>query len=181
MQHANGLVPLSPPDVERFLARRRKVFQDQMVKYFVAASVIAFFVLLTAMAGLGTGSGCCAVGLPVGVVAVALAILALVSWGHVVEEPHGYWKRSDLGYDKAVENLEKLLTDEVHVGYERADVAQFFEVDTPTTFYLLSMLPPPVYIIVWRDRDKATVHLGPRTGDEPDRLKDLAKKISWSI
>ncbi len=181
MSYANSLVPLSPANVSKFLLWRRKAVQNRTARYYVLASVLGFIALFGAIAILETGSGCCSLGVFVGVIVAIFAVVTLIGWGMIIAEPHGYWKRSDMSYDKAVKNLEKLLSDEEFIAFEKADVARFFEVDTETTFYLLDMSPPPVYIIVWKDGDRALFHLGPRTDDDPDRLRPLSKKIAWSV
>ncbi|NIT77008.1 MAG: hypothetical protein GWO44_08830, partial [Thermoplasmata archaeon] len=182
MSYANGLVPLSPVNVDKFLLWRRKIIKDRTARYYIIGSILAFITLFGSIAILESGSGCCSLGVFGGVIALVFGVVTLVGWGMVVEEPHGYWKRSDMSYDRAVENLEKLLSDEEYIAFEKADVARFFEVDTKTTFYLLEMSgPPPVYIIVWKDGNRAVFHLGPRTDDDPDRLKPLSKKIAWSV
>jgi hypothetical protein len=180
MTYANDLVPLGPHDGVKFMRSRREAVIARRNRFYGAGSVIVFIVFLVIIGFMEGNDVCCSMSILVGLVAVTVAIVTFIGWGTVLEEDHGYWKRSDQEYRVAIEKLQTTLVFE-DTTFERCDVARFFDVDVPTTFYLLDMEPPPVYVIVWKDEDKAMLHLGPRTDDDPDRLKELASKIAWAV
>jgi hypothetical protein len=180
ISYANDLVPLGPHDGVKFMRGRREAVINRRNRFYGAGSVIVFLVFLVIIGLMEGNDVCCTMGILAGLVAGTVAVVTFIGWGTVLEEPHGYWKRSDQEYRVAIGKLELALGVE-DTAFERCDVARFFDVDVPTTFYLLDMTPPPVYVIVWKDEDKAMLHLGPRTEDDPDRLKELASKIAWAV
>jgi len=166
--------------VRGFLDGRRKAKTNRMMRSIAPGAVFIVIVSMFVILMIGQDEVCCTIGVFVGLIGVLAFAIMAIGWGYVVVEPTGYWKKSDQDYEKAVTGLEKLLSDEKGIAFERVDVSRFFQVEIKTTFYLLDITPFPVYVIVWKDGDKAQIHLGPRRVDDTHQHKPLAKRIAWS-
>ena len=180
LSFVDGQVQLADPRMDRAHQRYKEDFSREMNRRYRLPLLLVFIVFIVALVASRVTDLCCTSGVAVGLLVVYVFVVLVLELRSVLEGPRGYWRESVKDFLDVFEPLEAALKEAGWKGFLKVRASHFFDVPYDTTVYILDPGHPPVYVVVWKMGDKALIHVGYRSDEAPDRLRQLAEKLAWA-